>query len=138
MNDADSWEDSVAQGDFHAIPSPFKYRNSSRFAHLLDGYRFAGNLAGLAELARERVSLRRAGGPWQGSALELWAILFFFHRASRHGGTDDEDAEDPFNDDLCEALRVRLVALTDAEKATVLAELAFGPAFGRPDASRER
>jgi hypothetical protein len=104
------WERLALKGDFSRLPQPFRWRESGRLAHFLDGYREAGGFNELSHLSRIKAEEARSTGRWQGSALELWLCLFFEHRAARHTGSDPRDG-----DALCEALRRALQVLDPAE-----------------------
>ncbi|MER8849833.1 hypothetical protein [Mesorhizobium australicum] len=106
------WERQALKGDFSTMPAPFRWDQSGRFTHFLNGYEVAGGMNSLADLAIAMSDQARKTGKWQGSALDLWLCLFFQHRAHRHTGSEDSD---PILDELCEALRVALNQLTPNE-----------------------
>lgn len=95
------WERSALKGDFTAIPSPFMWAQSARFAHFMNGYEVAGGMDRLANLSNTMSERFRETGEWQGTALDLWLCLFFQHRIHRHTGSEDID---PALDALCDAL----------------------------------
>lgn len=114
------WERLALKGDFSAMPRPFEWDQSSRFAHFLDGYEVVGGIDPLADLSSTISAQARKTGKWEGSALDLWLCLFFQHRAHRHMGSEDSD---PILDELCEALRVRLSRLSPAEAKALASRL---------------
>ncbi|ESX98810.1 MULTISPECIES: hypothetical protein [unclassified Mesorhizobium] len=114
------WERLALKGDFSAMPGPFEWDQSGRFAHFLNGYDVAGGMDPLAGLAIGMSEQARKIGKWDGSALDLWLCLFFQHRAHRHMGSEDSD---PILDELCEALRVRLSRLSPAEAKALASRL---------------
>ncbi|MER8807521.1 hypothetical protein [Mesorhizobium australicum] len=117
------WEREALKGDFSAMPIPFAWDQSGRFAHFLNGYEVAGGMDPLAELSNARSAQARKTGKWEGSALDLWLCLFFQHRAHRHMGSEDSD---PILDELCEAVRVRLSRLTSEEANALASRLKQG------------
>lgn len=119
MRQREQWLEAAAAGDFSAIPKPLRFASSAGLAHLIDGYAVAGSLENAARLTGDTIRHRMSHGTWPGSAVDLWVALFFLHRASRHGGTDEEDAENPLFNELCEALRQKLQTLKRDEAASV-------------------
>lgn len=111
------WVEQAARGDYRAIPAPLGFAASAGLAHRIDAYRLLGDFEPVARMAQE---VRARGLPWRGNALELWVTLFFEHRASRHGGTGEEDAKNPELNALAEALRQRLVAADPQEREEIL------------------
>ena len=111
------WERFALKGDFSRLPQPFLWRDSSRLAHFLDGYREAGGFDELSHLAIGKAEEARSTGRWQGSALELWLCLFFEHRAARHTGSDPSNG-----DALCDALRHALQVLDPTEARSLAAQ----------------
>ena len=114
------WERLALKGDFSAMPTPFGWDQSARFAHFLNGYEVAGGFDPLADLAIAMSDQARETGRWQGSALDLWLCLFFQHRAHRHTGSEGYD---PALDALCEALRLALNELSADEAKTLASKL---------------
>ncbi|RWO20442.1 MAG: hypothetical protein E5Y16_02985 [Mesorhizobium sp.] len=114
------WERLALKGDFSAMPTPFDWDQSGRFAHFLNGYEVAGGMNPLADLSNAMSAQARKTGKWEGSALDLWLCLFFQHRAHRHTGSEDGD---PILDLLCEALRMSLNRLTPGEVKTLASHL---------------
>ena len=104
------WERLALQGDFSAMPVPFRWENSARFAHFLNGYEVAGGFDPLAHLANGMSAEARETGRWRGGALDLWLCLFFEHRAQRHAGSDYSGT--PILEQLCETLRIALSNLS--------------------------
>ncbi|MES0139389.1 hypothetical protein NKJ88_31290 [Mesorhizobium sp. M0016] len=92
-----NWERLVLKGDFSAMPSPFEWDQSGRFAHFLNGYEVVGGMDALAGLAIGMSEQARKIGKWDGSALNLWLCLFFQNRAHRHMGSEHSD---PILDEL--------------------------------------
>jgi len=115
------WERLALGGDFSAIPTPFTWHQSGRFAHFLNGYEMAGGMDRLAEISNAMSAQFRRTGQWQGAAYELWLCLFFQHRARRHLGSEDID---PRLDDLCETLRTALGQLSPREAGLLASRLA--------------
>ena len=97
------WERLALKGDFSAIPKPFRWEDSGRFAHFLNGYEVAGGFDPLAGLANGMSAEARETGRWRGSARDLWLCLFFQHRAQRHAASDYSGT--PMLEQLCETLR---------------------------------
>ncbi|RRH92072.1 hypothetical protein EH240_31300 [Mesorhizobium tamadayense] len=114
------WERLAAEGDFSAMPKPFTWDQSDRFAHFLNGYDVAGGLDRLAGLSNAMSAQFRKTGQWQGTVLDLWLCLYFQHRARRHMGLEDSD---PRLDDLCEALRAALSQLSLKEAKLLVSGL---------------
>lgn len=110
--DASTWLDEVAQGRWEAIPEDLAYDDSVGFAHLLNGYEMAQRLG--FEHASQVAHAAQAGfadtGVWSGSAVELWITLFFQHRADRFTMMLDVPEPQPHLDELCRAVRQRLLA----------------------------
>ena len=106
MNRMRKWERLALKGDFSAIPKPFRWEDSGRFAHFLNGYEVAGGFDPLADLANGMSAEARETGRWRGGALDLWLCLFFEHRAQRHAGSDYSGT--PMLEQLCETLRIAL------------------------------
>jgi hypothetical protein len=119
----EAWLQAAAQGDFSGMPGGLSFGASAGLAHLVDGYSIAGGLEGAARLARETLDARVNTGVWPGTTLDLWVTLFFLHRASRHGGTDEEDTDNPMFNELCATLSAKLQALSDVERAPILQAL---------------
>jgi hypothetical protein len=110
------WEQKVLELDFSQMPVPFRWEQSARFAHFLNGYEAAG---GLDQLARLHGASREAAietGRWRGDASELWSCLFFEHRSARHTGSEPEGDHLRLVNALCEQLRQ---ALQSSDNVTV-------------------
>ena len=114
------WERLAVKGDFSAMPIPFAWDQSGRFAHFLNGYEVAGGMDALAELSNAMSSRAGKIGKWDGSALDLWLCLYFQHRAHRHMGSEDGD---PILDELCETLRAALNRLSPDEAMALASRL---------------
>ncbi|ESX99199.1 MULTISPECIES: hypothetical protein [unclassified Mesorhizobium] len=114
------WERLALKGDFSAMPIPFAWDQSGRFAHFLNGYEVTGGMDPLAELSNAMSARVRETGKWEGSALKLWLCLFFQHRAHRHMGSERSE---PMLDGLCEALRMALSRLSPAEAKALASRL---------------
>ena len=103
------------KGDFSALPQPFLWEQSSRFAHFLDGYREAGGF-NRAESPSGRQGGRGAAHRQMAERLGVVAVSVL--RASRgapHGS-------DPSNGDaLCDALRHALQVLDPTEARSLAA-----------------
>jgi hypothetical protein len=115
------WEERVLGGDFSQIPSPFRWEQSARFSHFLNGYKEAGGFDPLAHLATAIGEAARDNGYWRGTARELWLCLFFEHRAARHTGSDLSHST--YHDALCETLRIALQALDPIDARALAARL---------------
>jgi hypothetical protein len=76
---------------FSALPDPLLYNQTSRFSHLIDGYRVSDDLGWpiLRAWANERGAEAARDGIWRGTALELWCVLFYERRRYRHAGEGD-------------------------------------------------
>ncbi|TIP29593.1 MAG: hypothetical protein E5X67_06000 [Mesorhizobium sp.] len=114
------WERLALKGDFSAMPTPFVWDQSGRFAHFLNGYEVTGGMNPLADLALTMSAQARKTGKWEASALDLWLCLFFQHRAHRHTGSEGGD---PNLDALCETLRLALNRLTPDEARSLASRL---------------
>lgn len=128
------WLDQVRAGRFDAIPDPFAWTASVKFAHLINGYEAARTLGitELGEFANAKLAHAEASGRWTGTPLELWLCLFFEHRRARHGGEPESYSEGPHpvRDALCRELRAGLQHLSRFEQNEVagwLARTAFEP-----------
>ena len=117
------WEDVILGGQFEAIPDPFRFHGSFRFAYLIDGYEVAGGFEALAELANGTGQAAGPEGRWFGDARTLWLILFFENRRWRHFGTSPEGQDQLRLDRLCQKLREELVAIPPADRSAFLAPL---------------
>lgn len=123
QNQAGEWEDFIMDGRFEAIPDPFRFRKSFRFAYLIDGYEIAGGFEPLAALANATSAAAGAPGLWFGDAKTLWLTLFFENRRHRHFGTLPEGEEEARLDRLCQTLRRELLAIAPEDRPAVLATL---------------
>ena len=127
-----AWEDRVAQGEFGTIPDPFLWKDSSRFAHMINGYEVL-NIDRLGSFTIERERTARRTGAWEGSAAELWLCLFYEHRAWR------EEDHEPVGDtllalnSLCATLRAKLVEGPQIERDQALALIRQDRARRRPE-----
>ena len=119
------WERLVLQGDFLAMPVPFRWEESARFAHFLNGYEVAGGFDPLAKLANSMSVAACETGHWRGGALDLWLCLFFEHRAQRHADSDYSGT--PILEQLCETLRIALSHLSPEEAQEIASRLSPVP-----------
>lgn len=117
------WEDLILGGRFEAIPDPFRFRESFRFAYLIDGYEVAGSFEALAQLANGTSQAAGPEGRWFGDARTLWLILFFETRRWRHFGDPPQGQDEIRLDRLCQKLREELVAIPPADRSAFLAPL---------------
>jgi hypothetical protein len=120
---SDGWEDRIPGGDFEAIPDPFRFRDSFRFAYLIDGYAVTGSFEALSALATATGKAAGAAGMWFGDAATLWLTLFFEHRRYRHFGEPPTGDTELWLDELCQTLRNQLLAIPAEERAAFLAPL---------------
>ena len=118
--DTTRWVRQVCDGDFSAIPTPLIWNRSAEFAHILDGYAAMGGLSQCGQLAERMERTYREMGRWSGTPLELWATLFFQHRACRHSGWDLEGERVSWYDDLCATLQRALQSIAPAERKTLM------------------
>ncbi len=89
------WLPSVWDGRFESLPERLEPEEMLLFAHLVNGYELAQE-AGLGDLqdVSYRVTQRaKRTGSWEGSALELWLVIFGEHRCARQDGHTGEDQE---------------------------------------------
>jgi hypothetical protein len=114
-DELNAWERRALRGDFSQMPQPFRWEESVRFAHFINGYEEAGGFDELAHLSLKMSDAARKTGRWRGSAKDLWLCLFFEHRAARHTGSEPEGERLERLDALCEALRLGLDALEPKE-----------------------
>ena len=119
------WERLALRGDFSAMPVPFRWEQSARLAHFLNGYEVAGGFDPLADLANGMSADARQTGRWRGGALDLWLCLFFQHRAQRHADSDYSGT--PILEQLCETLRIALNNLSPEEAQEIASRLSPGP-----------
>lgn len=128
-NNRTGWVETVARGDWAAIPTDLGFEESGELAMLLDGYRVAKALRGkrdgiaaAADVARAQRDDFDRSGKWRGSAIELWVTLFFKHRSDRFttssaivmhpDGTRtviEPATPEPMWDELIKALRTALM-----------------------------
>ena len=123
MSRLQKWERLALKGDFSAMPKPFRWEDSGRFAHFVNVAEVPGEFDGVCEIAMRISDRARETRQWQGSAYDLWLTLFYQHRLQRHLAMDDN--YDPALDDLCERLRVELFALTPTQAKAAVADLKF-------------
>jgi hypothetical protein len=117
------WLNAVRAGDFSALPSPFRYKQTSWLSHLINGYQVSDCMAwGLLRVwANERRDEAESLGQWRGTSLELWCCLFFERRRYRHGGEGDPTGPDlELLDRLCVTLREKLQRLSTDERKLIL------------------
>lgn len=124
----DGWEDLIPGGDFEAVPDPFRFRDSFRFAYLIDGYQIAGSFEALSDLATATGKAAGAAGMWFGDAATLWLTLFFEHRRYRHFGTPPTGDTELWLDELCQTLRNQLMAIPPEDRGVFLSQLMPAPA----------
>jgi hypothetical protein len=115
------WERLALKGDFSAMPQPFRWEESARFAHFVNVAEVPGSFDRVCENAMRISDGARNTGTWQGSAYDLWLTLFYQHRLQRHIAMDD--SYDPALDDLCETLRAQLVDLSQADANDILSNI---------------
>lgn len=125
-----NWLDQVRRGDFAAIPQPLDWAQASQLAGLLHCWDVSSAL-GLGELAfwaEERADEAANAGDWHGSAIELWLSLCFEHRRFRHYGITPSDGDAILVNQLCRQLRDRLDRINEAERRTIVEQIALsGP-----------
>ena len=121
MNRMRKWERLALKGDFSAMPKPFRWEDSGRFAHFLNGYEVAGGFDPLAKLALGMSTQARDTGSWRGGARDLWLCLYFEHRAQRHASSDYGGT--PMLEQLCETLRIALNELNREEAEALVSDL---------------
>ena len=110
------WEQLVYQGDFTAFPAPFTWAESAVVGHMLDACRVM-DFGERGTFANEQLACAEKTGRWAGSARELWLCLFFEHRRWRHSCVEPVGQDLLVLDNLCEALRRKVIALSVSEKA---------------------
>jgi hypothetical protein len=116
------WLDKVRAGDFSAIPVPFTWALSAKFAHLVDGYELTGSVEACFRIRSRVLREFRARGR-STSPLDLWIALFMEDRGCRHSGCQPDREERVILDQLSECLRIKLVELTPGQRAGILAAL---------------
>jgi hypothetical protein len=79
-----------------------------------------GGLSRCGKLAERMERTYRETGRWSGTPLELWATLFFQHRACRHSGWDLEGERVSWYDDLCATLQRALQSIAPAERKKLM------------------
>ncbi|MBP7704230.1 MAG: hypothetical protein KA105_02955 [Caulobacter sp.] len=124
---SNGWEDLILPGEFEAIPDPFRFRDSFRFAYLIDGYQIAGGFEALQDLANGTGQAAGPAGLWFGDARTLWLILFFENRRYRHFGAMPEGQDEVRLDRLCQKLREELLAIAPKDRSAFLAPLITAP-----------
>ena len=104
-----AWLHEVRSGNFDAIPSDLRWRDSVHFAHLIDGYRLATDLGLGDPFEFEERQLARASqsGRWAGGPAVLWTTLFLEHRRWR---TASPIEPGPEMETLLDRLCVQLLA----------------------------
>lgn len=75
-----------------------------------------GGLSQCGKLAERMEHTYRETGRWSGTPLELWATLFFQHRACRHSGWDLDCERVSCYDDLYATLQHALQTIAPAER----------------------
>lgn len=122
------WLNDTRAGDFSTMPPTFAWDTSARFAHIIDGYSFAGGVVECMEITRSAISTEPDPKDPAVSAMLLWVALFGEHRACRHGGGYPPSPEKKLRlDSLCEALRGRLQALSLVDRDRLMAIVARHP-----------
>jgi hypothetical protein len=105
-----AWLGAVVAGNFAVVPEGFAWQDAAPLAHLIDGYRLAGEM-GFGEpsdFLRRRWEQARRTGRWSGSALELWVCLFLACRRERFAGVEPDEDDTALLDALCAALQIQL------------------------------
>ena len=125
MSRLQKWERLALSGNFSAMPKPFRWEESGRFAHFLNIALVPGGFDRLSNLALQISGEARETGKWQGGAFDLWQCLFFQHRLHRHIAM--HDGYDPALNDLCEALRVALNQISRGAAKDIASMLAPSP-----------
>jgi hypothetical protein len=120
---AQHWPDRVRAGDFSAIPVPFRWALSAKFAHLIDGYELTGSVEVCFQIRSRVLREIRAARRSTASPLDLRIALFMEHRGYRHGGCQSGRNERAILDLLCEQLRLQLVNLGPEQRAGILAAM---------------
>jgi hypothetical protein len=115
------WERLALKGDFSAMPKPFRWEASGRFAHFINVHEVPGGFDAIARLAIGMSTRARETGVWHGNARDLWLCLFFEHRAQRHAASDYSGT--PMLEQLCEALRIALNDLDREEAEGLVSDL---------------
>ncbi len=132
---ASCWPDDVQAGIYESMPSPLNWNDADRFVYLFNGYTAMDSEA-LETIANERFDQARRTGIWAGDVRDLWLCLFFEKRRWRHFGDEPIGADRAFLDELCESLRLKMVALDVVERAALAALMAANPCpwyrSGRP------
>jgi hypothetical protein len=125
-----SWLDQVRRGDFSAIPQPLDWAQGAHLAQLLYGYDVSTAL-GFGELAfwaNERADEAATARAWHGTATELWLCLFYEHRRFRHFGFAPQGEDLILVDQLCRQLHDQLQAIGEAERRTIVEQIAISAA----------
>jgi hypothetical protein len=120
---AQHWPDRVRAGDFSAIPVPFSWALSAKFAHLIDGYELTGSVEACFRIRSRVLRELRAIGRSTAPLLDLWIALFSEHRGCRHAGSQPDHKERAILDVLCECLRAQLVNLGPERRVGIIAVL---------------
>jgi hypothetical protein len=118
------WSERVRAGDFSAIPVPFAWDQSAKFAHLIDGYDLTGSVEACFRIRERVLEEVRARGWSTASPIDLWVALFMEHRGCRHSGHEPNREQRVTLDQLCECLRVQLVTLGPKQRAGIMAAMA--------------
>jgi hypothetical protein len=118
------WERLALKGDFSAMPKPFRWEASGRFAHFINVYEVPGGFDAIARLAIDMSAEARETGRWRGGPFDLWLCLFFEHRAQRHTGSYRGT---PMLEQLCETLRVALSNLSPEDAQSIASKLSRSP-----------
>ena len=122
-DDAPSWLQAAAKGDWSELPEQVDFDDINAFAHLIDGYRLAvalgytsdANPAGLGAHVSEVRG--RAAGLESADLLDFWLLLFYEVRAARHGGFPPEGEALEELKGVFTALRTGLKRLDEIEPA---------------------
>lgn len=116
----ESWIKNVRAGDFTSIPADLTFESGVELAHLIDGYRVKGGVIECGNAARPVIAEIRRTGRSTASALDIWASLFFAHRACRFGGYPPSDDELVVMDNLAHELRAALIRATLEERERLI------------------
>jgi hypothetical protein len=121
--DNEAWLAQVKAGDFSAIPTTLKWKQSLLFSQAIGNmYRHAKTL-GLPkpiDLYEERLEEAKRTGQWRGTSVELWTILWHSHRLTLTGLGLPAREDRPHLDRLCIQLREQLQTIAPAEHAVLM------------------
>jgi hypothetical protein len=121
------WIRWVLKGHFAAIPDPFTWSVSCEFAHLIDGYHLLGGVTAGMATSHHILGEIAATGYSDASTLDIWAALFIQHRGYRMSGYGPGAEDEARLDDLCTALRGRLVRADAHQRIRILTAIAAAP-----------